>query len=138
MRSNGRRYSLDQQAALADAAVAETTERRQDLVLRDVVAYCDEVLARQGFVLDGRGSRADRSWVRFSKPGCDLRGHTGLLRLLVAHSSSDRAVLLDAYHEDSLLNIHTPVGKIVHRYTADAEQRNLASELASFIGRCSA
>ena len=109
------------------------TDRRSDLLLRDVVHRCQPDLERRGFRLDGRGSSGDQSWVRFRCPSRDARGHDGSLVLLVAHGRRDHALLVDAYFVDALLDTQTPQRRLLQRYEQEAELPRVVREVVDTV-----
>ncbi|HZS02046.1 MAG TPA: hypothetical protein VFE37_25235 [Chloroflexota bacterium] len=113
----------------------EASERRSDVLLRSVVQYCRVGLEPQGFALDGRGGSEGRGWVRFSRPGCDARGHGGTLVLLVAHGQPERALLFDAYFVDGALDVHTPHARLLQWYDGDADLPRLVRQAVDHVCR---
>ena len=67
------------------------SDRRHDLLLRDIVKRCQRSLEQRGFQLDGRGCTGPLCWVRFGCTTRDDAGHAGTLVLLVAHDQDERA-----------------------------------------------
>jgi hypothetical protein len=51
----------------------------------------------------------------------------------MAHGLTERALLVDSYFVDSLLNIETPARKFLHRYEAESDLAGLLRELMSSI-----
>src|SRR3954454_10875668 len=99
-------------------SIETASDRRHDLLLRDIVSRCQPSLEQRGFHLDGRGCTGPLCWVRF---GCHTRddgGHAGTLLLLVAHDQAERAVLVESRFADRALEIQTPGCKRIQRYEA--------------------
>ena len=110
-----------------------TPERRSDLLLRSIVHCCRVDLEPCGFQLDGRGSSGERSWVRFSRPAHDERGHSGTLTVLVAHGRREQALMADAYFVDKALDVHTPHARLLRGHDSDAELPGLIRRMVTTV-----
>jgi len=97
-------------------AAKSSDDRRTDSLLRDLVQDCQAILAAQGFELTSRGTSYSGNWVRFSGPARHPVGRAGTLTVLLAHSPGERAVLADAYFEDTEPRIPVPQRKLLQRY----------------------
>ncbi len=118
-----------QRRAPARGLASIPTDRRHDLLLRDLVHVSQRELEHSGFHLDARGSTAHQNWVRFRRPTRDLHGHDGALVLLIAHGTQEQALLVDAYFVDNTLHIHTPYQKLIRRYGGEADTGRVVREL---------
>jgi hypothetical protein len=108
-------------------------DRRRDGLLRGVVERFQPELERSGFELARRGNSTDHSWVQFRRETRDPTGHDGMLVLTMTHGLTDRALLVDSYFVDSVLNIETPARKFLHRYESESDLAGLVRELMSSI-----
>jgi hypothetical protein len=114
-------------------ALGTAMERRNDLLLRDVVHGCQRDLEQRGFRLSRRGSSGERNWVQFSRPVHDSNGHPGMMVVLMAHGRHERALLVDAYFVDTTLDVQTPRRKLLHRYAEEAELRRVVREVVDAV-----
>jgi hypothetical protein len=122
-------------AALSSDLPGSTTEsdRRRDLVLRNLVERCQSGLRPSGFRLHGRGSGGDSSWVRFHRPVRDGHGRDGTLVLLMAHGRGDCAFVVAQYFEDATLAVQTPVRRLIHHYDRDSDLPSLVQEVVDTV-----
>jgi hypothetical protein len=91
-------------------------ERRDDGVLRELVARCEQVLTPYGFTIDGRGEFAHCRWLRFHAPAAPQSEYV----VLVAHDRNERALVVDVGISEKHPAVHTPLRKWVHRYQPPA------------------
>ncbi|HEY7066674.1 MAG TPA: hypothetical protein VII06_34705 [Chloroflexota bacterium] len=105
-------------------------DRRADRAFRKLVQDCQAILDGQGFRLTSRGGSHTANWVRFSSPAQNAHCQDGTLSVLLAHSPAERAVLAEAYFEDTALRIAIPHRKLLQRYD---DARPLPPVLREFV-----
>lgn len=116
---------------MAAAVDTPPRDRRRDPLMRDLVQQLDQSLS--GFQLDERGSSGEHSWVRFQRPARDSQGYDGALVVLVAHGRRERAVMVDVYFVDAVLDLHTPHRKLLHRYSPDVGQPHIVRDVVEAV-----
>ena len=108
-------------------------EHRQDEVMRDLVASCQQVLEPYGFLVDGRGQFDHCHWVSFQAPRQGTPNHNAAYVVLVAHDRRQHALLVDVGSRDALLTVHTPLRKWMRRYEPTAPPATAVQELMEHL-----